>query len=109
MSRVMKKLCGAILSTTDLTTIYTVPLTASCTVTCLCVTNKDTEERTVKVAQTSHVTPVAGDYFIDSEFDSRDAQFISVGITANAGDSFQAQASSGDKIVISLWGFEDTP
>lgn len=94
-------------SATTNTDIYTVPAGTQAVISTISVCNRTSGELTFRIAVRPNGTSIANEHYIayDSKISGQDSLFITVGITADAGDVITVYASSAN-LSFNVYGSE---
>jgi hypothetical protein len=111
MPEALKSIAQTDLTTTSLTTVYTVPASTSVALSTIAVTNRHTSlSCTYNLAHSPAGASVANaHYFAYGEtLAASTSVYLTIGMTMATTDVLRAQAGTANQLSINLWGIEKT-
>lgn len=111
MAETLKNLGQTDLTTTSLTSVYTVPSSTSAALSTIAVTNRHTSlSCTYTLAHSPAGASIANAHYFayQSTLAPKDSIFLTLGITMATTDVLRAQAGTANQLSINVWGVEKT-
>lgn len=106
MAEALQSVAQTDLTTTSLTTVYTVPSSTSVALSTIAVANRTSSAVTYRLAHSPAGASIANAHYFayDATIGANDAILLTIGLTAATTDVIRAQAGTANALSINLWG-----
>lgn len=110
MANAYKVLGQADLTTTNLTTVYTVPSSTESVISTVILANRTASATTFRIAIRPDGASISNSHYIayDVPLAANDSTTLTLGITVNAADLIDVQAGDANAISVNIFGTEIT-